>query len=92
MTSDHLAVLLAQAEVTNDAEGWTSPKNGRELTLHVAVGGVGLAVSRVEALKLEGPLLTARTSKGELYVIRLEDIFMGAVDAPSNSTRKAGFV
>jgi hypothetical protein len=93
MTSDHLAALLALAEATPDAQGWSSLPDGRHLTLHVATaGGVSLAVGRVEALKVGGPLVTARTAKGELYVVRLEDIFAGAVEGPSNSSRKAGFV
>ena len=92
MTSDHLAALLALAEATQDAQGWTSLKDGRHLTLHVATGGVSLAVGRVEALKVGGTLVTARTARGELYVVRLEDIFAGAVEGPSNSFRKAGFV
>jgi hypothetical protein len=92
MTSDHLAALLALAEATPDAQGYSSLADGRHLTLHVATGGVSLSVGRVEALKVGGPLVTARTAKGELYVVRLEDIFAGAVEGPSNSSRKAGFV
>ena len=92
MTSDHLAALLALAEATPDTQGWTSFGHGRHLTLHVATGGVSLAVGRIEALKVGGPLVTARTAKGELYVVRLEDIFAGAVEEAGDSSRKAGFV
>jgi hypothetical protein len=93
MTSDHLAALLALAEASPDTQGWTSFGHGRHLTLHVATsGGVSLAVGRIEALKVGGPLVTARTAKGELYVVRLEDVFAGAVEAAGGSARKAGFV
>jgi hypothetical protein len=92
MTSEHLAALLALAEASPDAEGWTTLKEGHHLTLHVASGGVSLSVARVEAIKVGGSLLTARTARGEVYVLNIGDVFAGAVEAPSNSSRKAGFV
>ena len=36
--------------------------------------------------------LSYETAKGELYMVRLEDVFAGAVEAADDSSRKAGFV
>jgi hypothetical protein len=91
MTPEHLSLFLAAAEAKKDDQGWMRPKQNRSLTLHVAASGVSLVVGRVEAVKVEGPLLKARTVKGEVFVLALEDVFAGAVDAPSNLDRKAGF-
>jgi hypothetical protein len=48
-------------------------------------------VSKVEAMKLEGQLLKARTVRGEMYVIALEDAFAGQVEAQLQGARRAGF-
>ena len=44
------------------------------------------------ALRLDGPLLHARTQRGEVFVLCLADVFAGAVDEPAEQGRKAGFV
>jgi len=36
--------------------------------------------------------LRARTSKGELYLLPLEDVFAAAAEATPTQVRKAGFV
>ncbi len=92
MTSEHLALLLTAAEAKKDDKGWSRVKEGHHITLHVANNGASLAVSRVEAVKVEGVLLKTRTTKGELYVLAMEDVFAGAVEEAASSSRKAGFV
>lgn len=92
MTEEHLVALLASAKAEKDGEGWHVPAEGRNLTLYVASGGVSLNVGRVEALQTQGALLRARTVKGELYVLALQDVFAAAIDAPAAGGRKAGFV
>jgi hypothetical protein len=43
-------------------------------------------------LRVEKDLLRARTTKGELFIVALKDVYAGAVDAGgSSSGRKAGF-
>ncbi len=84
--------MLAAAQAKKDDQGWLVPAEGRQLTLYVASNGASLNVGRVEALQAEGKLLRARTVKGELYVLALEDVFAAAVETPSSSGRKAGFV
>ena len=92
MTSEHLALLLTAAEAKKDEKGWSRAKEGHYLTLHVANHGASLTVGRVEAVKLEAGLLKARTVKGELYVLAVEDVFAGAVEEAASASRKAGFV
>lgn len=93
MTDEHLQALLGAAEaVKKDKEGFQALAEGRHLTLYAASSGVSLTVSRIAALKRDGGLVHARTAKGELYVLAIEDVFAGAVDLAQTSTRRAGFV
>jgi len=92
MTEEHLTALLAAADAKKDDQGWTTASDGRTWTLYVASGAATLTVNKVEAVRIERELLRARTSKGELFILSLRDLFAGAVDAPTSSNRKAGFV
>lgn len=92
MTQEHLSALCAAGEAKKNDQGFLELSEGRSLTLYVASGGSTLSISRVEALKLDGTLLHARTVKGEHYVVALADAFAGSVDAPPSSAKKAGFV
>jgi len=92
MTEEHLAALLATAEAKKDAQGWAKTPEGRLMTLYIASGGASLTVGRVEALRVKGSLIEARSVKGETYVIALADLYAGAVEAPPTSGRKAGFI
>ena len=91
MTEEHLLALLGSADAKKEDRTYTLPE-GRLLTLYVASGGVSLTVSRVQKVKLEKALLHAQTTKGEYYVLAMEDAFAGAIDAPPSGARKAGFV
>jgi len=92
MTQEHLAALLSAGEATKNAEGWMVLPEGRSLTLYVASGSSSLNIGRVQAMKHDGTLLHARTTKGELYLVALVDAYAGSVDAPSGTTKKAGFL
>jgi hypothetical protein len=92
MTHDHLSALYAASDAKKGDEGWMILPDGRSLTLYVAADGATLTVSRVHGMRLEGQLVHARTSKGEHYIVALEDAYAGSVDAPSGGTKKAGFV
>jgi hypothetical protein len=92
MTEEHLAALLGTAKAKKDDEGWQVPSEGRLVTLYVASNGASMNVGRVEALQAQGTLLKARTVKGELYVLALEDVFAAAIEPPAATGRKAGFV
>ena len=43
-------------------------------------------------MRVEGGLLHARTVKGDVYVLALSDLFAGAVEGGTTTSRKAGFV
>jgi hypothetical protein len=93
MTEEHLASVLAAAKAKKDDQGWHVPSEGRHLTLYVSSSSGGsLNVSGVEAIQPEGTLLRARTAKGVVYVLALEDVFAASVEAPPGGGRKAGFV
>ncbi len=91
MTKEHFQALLSVAEAKPDSEGWSTTAEERWLTLHVSRDGVGLQVSRVVAVRHEGSLVWARTSKGDQFVLALEDLFAGSVEAPKERARQAGF-
>ncbi len=92
MTDDHLSALIAAAEAKKEKDGFYSLPEGRHLTLYAAFNGANLNVSRVSSLKRDGELVLVRTTKGETFILALADLFAGSVEAPSTSTRKAGFV
>lgn len=79
------------AEATKDSAGWLVTADGRHATLYAAASGASLNVSRVEATRVEKGLLFARTTRGEVYVLTLSDVFAGAIETPRSESRKAGF-
>ena len=91
MTEEHLSALLSAAEAKKDDKGWVGAADGRLFTLYVASGGAGLTVGRVESMKVDGKLVHARTNRGEMYVLSLGDIYAGAIEGPTATSRKAGF-
>lgn len=91
MTLEELKSVLSAGGAINDGE-WDCLPEGRTVTLHVACSGVGLTVARVVAVKFASPLLHARTSREELYVVSTADVFACAFDAGGVQGRKAGFV
>lgn len=91
MTNDQLKALAALLPLTADDTGWLHPPENRMLNVHASHDGVPLSMGRTEAIKVDGDLLRARNSKGEIYVLMLADLFAVAMDAPSAGGRKAGF-
>jgi hypothetical protein len=91
MTGDQLGALLKLAESTKIDDGWS--KLGQfTLTLHTAYNGASLSLSRIDAVKTAGTLLLAKTSRGEIHVVLLENIFGGTIEPSRETGRKAGFV
>jgi hypothetical protein len=67
-------------------------QEGRHVTLYVSASGTSLTVARIEAVRLDGALVRARTVRGEDYLLALEDVFAGAIEPqPQQSGRRAGF-
>jgi hypothetical protein len=91
MIQEHLSAVLELISAKTEKDGWSVFPDGRGLTLYAAHDGVQLAVPRVEAIAVKSGLLRARTSKGELYVLALEDVFAVAAEATPTQARKAGF-
>ena len=91
MTEEHLTALLTAAEAKKDDKGFLKAGEGRLISLYVASSGANLTVTKVEALKVDKHLIHARTTRGEIYILALEDVFAGAVDQPTSAGRKAGF-
>ena len=90
MDSAHLSGLLEVAGV--DKEGpWSVVKDDRTLTLHAAQAGVGLNVTKLRKVRLQGELLYAENAHGDTFVLPLAVIFAGSVDPPSKASRQAGF-
>jgi hypothetical protein len=93
MTSDHLEAILKNAHAKADKEGWQTLPEGGTLTLYASHDGVGLTVSRVEAVRQESDVVYARTTKRELFAVVRGDLFAVAVDAAASGqpVRRAGF-
>jgi hypothetical protein len=92
MTPEHLTALLSASEAKKNDDGWVTLPEGRGLTLYVGAAGATLTVPRVQALKVEGTLVHARTNKGEHFIVALVDAYAGSIDAPSGVAKKAGFL
>jgi len=90
MTEEHLTALLSAAEAKTDERGFQRVE--RTLTLYVVSGSASFSVGKVEALRVDRDLLHLRTTKGELYIVLLKDVYAGAIEAPAAGSRKAGFV
>ena len=92
MTGEHLDAILKGAQAKADKDGYQVVPEGGALTLYVAHDGVSLTVGRVEAVKVEGELVYARTARREVFALGRSDLFAvaleGAVGLPA---RRAGF-
>lgn len=91
MTDDHLGALLTVAEGKKEKDGWFTLPEGRHIALYVAFNGASLSVSKVTQMKRDGALLIARTVKEDTYILAIDDVYAGSVEAPASSGRKAGF-
>jgi hypothetical protein len=92
MTGEHLEAILKSAQAKAEKDGFITMPDGSGLTLYVAHDGVPLTVSRVEALKLDGELVYARTAKRETYALGRSDLFAVAIEgAVGQPVRRAGF-
>ena len=65
MTGEHLEAILKNAQAKPEKDGYSVMPEGAALTLYVAHDGVPLSISRVEALKVDGDFLYARTGRRE---------------------------
>ncbi len=91
MTEEHFSAVVAAAEAKKNNQGWWATTEGRYITLYASSGGSSLTVSRVEALRVDGELIRARSVRGEEYILAREDVFAGAVEPLAQGARRAGF-
>ncbi len=94
MTEEMFRAVLETASAKNDKDGWSALPEGRLMTLYAAHEGVSLTIAKVEAVKASQRTVWARSSKGDTYVVSLDDLFAAALDRGSESAsgRKAGFL
>jgi hypothetical protein len=94
MTDEMLHAVLETAGAKPDKDGWSMLPDGRLMTLYAAHSGVSLTISKVEAVKVSQRIAWARSSKGETYVLGLDDLFAAALDRglEQQAGRKAGFL
>lgn len=94
MTDEMFRAVIETAGAKNDKDGWTALGEGRLMTLYASHNGVQLTMSKVEAVKTSQRIVWARSSKGETYVVSLDDLFAAALDrgAEAAAGRKAGFL
>jgi hypothetical protein len=94
VSPDHLQDILQICEAgTPDDRGLRELPPKTTLTLYLAKNGVGLTVPAIEAIAVRGHQVHARTMKGDLYIVTLDEIFAANIEgrAQSKSKRTAGF-
>ncbi len=94
MTEEMLQAVLETAEAKADKDGWSALPEGRLMTLYAAHAGVPLTIAKVEAVRVSQRFVRTRTSKGEIHIVSLEDLFAAAMDRghEPQAGRKAGFL
>ncbi len=91
MTDEHFMAIVQSAQAKKDGQGWWTTQEGRHLTLYVSSSSASLTVNRIEAVRLDGNLIKARTARGETYILALEDVFAAGIDPEPQGARRAGF-
>jgi hypothetical protein len=91
MTQDQLAAVLKASGAKPGQDGYHVLPEGATLTLHLATGGARLDVAKIEALKIDGDSVQAKTAKKELFFVSAKDIFSAAIDTSEKQSRRAGF-
>jgi len=92
MVGEQLQAIFKNAQAKAEKDGFTTLPEGTTATLYAAHNGVGLTVSRVEAVRTDAGLLTARTAKRETYMVEVADVYAVAIEGTTNGpVRRAGF-
>ena len=96
MTEQMLKAVLETAQAKMDKEGWSQLPEGRSMTLHAGHDGVPLTVSKVEAVATSNGILRARSAKGEVVMLAIDDVFAATLDgggsAATGGAKRAGFL
>ena len=94
MTGEYLQAALKNAQAKTDKDGFANLPEGASLTLHLAHNGVGLTVSRIEAVRVEGSSIEARIRSGkrETFHLDVADLFAVSLEGSAGSPpKRAGF-
>jgi hypothetical protein len=93
MTREELDEIFKGLQIKSQKEEFLPPADA-SFSLYAGQHGASLSVSKIEALRIVGAVLFARTSKKETFAIPLALVFAIAMDAaPGSAARKpAGFV
>jgi hypothetical protein len=93
MTPEHFDAILKHAQAKGDKDGFMVLPDGGSITVYVAHDGASLSVPRIEAVKMDGELVFARTQKRETFAVVRSDIFAVAAEgaAVGQAPRRAGF-
>jgi hypothetical protein len=92
MVGDSLSAILEKAHAKADKEGFLVLPEGITATLYVSHNGVGLTVSKVDAIRIDKALLHARTAKKESFMLELGDVYAVALEGSQGTpVRRAGF-
>jgi len=93
MSPEHINEILTLCEASAADNGFRELPAKTTLSLYLAKGGVGLTVAQIEAVAIKSGTIQARTTKGDLYVVALEDVFGANIEGrmQAKTPRKAGF-
>ncbi|MGO8991849.1 MAG: hypothetical protein ACLQVI_00870 [Polyangiaceae bacterium] len=92
MTGEHLEAILKSAQAKAEKDGYIVVPEGATMTLYGGHEGVPLTVPRVEAIKIDGELVYARTARRETFALNRGDLFAVALEgAVGQPARRAGF-
>lgn len=91
MESVLLNKILREIVQATENDGWFEAPVGKTISLYVNRTGASVVANKVNAVRVDGELILARTSRGETYVFYLVDLFAAIVEGTSEAKRKAGF-
>jgi hypothetical protein len=92
MTQDQLDLVLKQFSAKLDKEGWWTTAEGTLLGLQIAHDGASLSVGRIDRLRVEAGIVTARTAKRETHCFALADVYALSTDSGAGDKgRRPGF-
>lgn len=91
MTREQIEAILKSAQAKSDRENGYAFPEGANVTIHVARDGASLAFAKLEAVKLDGDLVYARSAKQTVALVA-SDVFAVAVEGAGGQQRRpAGF-
>ncbi|CAN5733361.1 hypothetical protein BH09MYX1_BH09MYX1_35710 [soil metagenome] len=93
MNQEHLDAIFKTLELKPaGADGWRAAPEGMLLTFQLAHAGAAMSVSRVESVRVDGPLVWTRSAKKEINVFSRDDVFALATDGgAAQPARRPGF-